>query len=975
MLLSFARSAAAAIFISLSLLGAGAPARGQNATGSGPILECLWAGTPPVIDGRDDDAVWQGPATSGDFKQSWLPGAPAASQPTRVKLRWDREWLYFFAEMSDRDITATVREHDGPTYRNDVFEIFLRPSAQHDGYYEFEVNPHNAILDAFFPTAESWSDPQALRRGTFHVEAKVLLRGTLNESGDQDTGWTVEGRIPWSDFNPTGGRPEPGETWRVNLCRIDGTESEMELSSVAPLQQPRFHRTAEFAPLQFVGPAPLPRAGWTNTRLLGTPDGPHGFRATRAWPDLAARSLVATIPTPDGEWLWFIEQENGRGGRMRLRRLSAKGNGSDAETLLELDDLAYSFVFHPQFAANHFVFIGMNGPQAGTPKSSHVTRFTVRDGRPDPASAVKVIEWSSDGHNGAALAFDANGLLFVSSGDGTSHSDLDEAGQNLRSLRSKILRINVDRPSDGKHYSVPTDNPFVSDPRFAPETWAYGLRNPWRLTYDSTSGQLWAGENGQDAWEYARLIRRGENYGWSVYEGAHVFRKTRALGPHPVTFPTVEFSHAEFRSLTGGIVYRGRLFPELVGAYLFGDFGTGRIWAAKHDGTRLEWMRELMDTPLSLTHVTADSAGEVLLVDYGVEGPRGQGAGGGFYRLQRAPAPKEALPEFPRHLSETGLFANAAQLAPAPGVIPYEINLPAWHDGAVAQHHLALPPGETIEVRPAKSWDLPDGAVLAQTLTLAGRRVETRILVKQQNDFAGYSYIWNFDQTDAVLAPKTGADLETEHERPWRVPSRAECMMCHTREANFSLSLHEFQLNRGDQLVRWEQRGLLRTDVGGLERARRRGEASPRFSRPQPNQRAAKPSALLPRNPENLGTFGASSATPASLEVRARNYLAVNCAHCHTLNGGGNSVMNFDWLVSESGMRAIGEPPQHGDFGLPNARVIASGAPGQSVLIPRVAMRGPGQMPPVGSRSSDPDGVRLLAEWIASLPAKPPQKE
>ncbi len=969
--LLFARATFAAILLSGWMLG-DAPAIGQSASMPSPILECQWADTPPVIDGRDDDDVWRGGVTTSDFKQAWLPGAPAARQATRVKLRWDREWLYFLAEMSDRDITATVREHDGPMYKNDVFELFLRPSAQHAGYYEFEVNPHQAVLDAFFPTSESWRDPQSLRRGAFHVEAKVQVRGTLNESSDLDSGWTVEGRIPWSDFNPTGGRPESGETWSVNLCRIDGTETETELSCVAPLLQPRFHRTAEFAPLRFVGPPGLTRHGWTNTKLLGSPDGPQGFAPIRAWPGLAARSLVATTPTPDGEWLWFIEQENGRGGRMRLRRFNATGNGSDAETLLELNDMAYSVAFHPQFDTNHFVFIGMNGPQAGSPRTSHVSRFTVREGRPDPASAVKIIEWSSDGHNGAALAFADNGLLFVSSGDGTSHSDLDEAGQNLRSLRSKILRIDVDHPSSGKGYSIPADNPFVQDSRFAPETWAYGLRNPWRLTYDTVSGQLWAGENGQDAWEYARLIRRGENYGWSVYEGAHVFRKTRPLGPHPVTFPTLEFSHAEFRSLTGGMVYRGRLFPELVGAYLFGDFGTGRVWAAKHDGTRLEWMRELVDTPFSLTHVSADSAGEVLLVDYGVEGPRGQGAGGGIFRLQHAPAPTQALADFPRRLSETGLFSDAARLEPSPGVIPYEINLPAWHDGAVAQHLLALPQSEAIEVRPTKSWDLPDGAVLAQTLTLAGRRVETRILVKQQNDFAAYTYIWNADQTDAVLAPKTGTDLETTHNRPWRVPSRAECMMCHSREANFSLSLHEFQLNRGDQLNRWEQLGLLRTDVASFERSRRRDESSQRGSRPQPNQRPAKPSALLPRNPANLGTFNASATTAATLDKRARNYLAVNCAHCHTLNGGGNSVMNFDWLVSGSGMRALGEPPQHGDFGLANARIIAPGAPGQSVIIPRVAMRGPGQMPPVGSRSSDPDGVRLLAEWITSLPAKAP---
>jgi hypothetical protein len=487
------------------------------------------------------------------------------------------------------------------------------------------------------------------------------------------------------------------------------------------------------------------------------------------------------------------------------------------------------------------------------------------------------------------------------------------------------------------------------------------------MTFDETSGQLWAGENGQDAWEYARLIRRGENYGWAVYEGAHVFAKARPVGPHPVTFPTIEFSHAEFRSLSGGVVYRGRHFPELIGAYVFGDFGTGRVWAAKHDGTRLEWMRELVDTPFSLTHVTADAAGELLLVDYGVERHLAGSTGGAIYRLERKPEPATPPQPFPRRLSETGLFANVTALTPASGVIPYDVNVPGWHDGAASLHHLAMPGDDVLRLRPIKSWDLPDGAVLAQTLVLEGRRIETRLLLKQQNDFAGYSYVWNAEQTDAELAEKSGADIEVANGRPWRIPSRAECMMCHSRQANFALTLHESQLNRDGQLERWERLGLLRADAAVM-RARRGPGGAGRFGRQLPDQRAPPPSSLLPRASRDLGRFAAGGDAGASLEMRARSYLAVNCAHCHTLDGGGNSAIDFDWLVTTDRMRAIDEPPQHGDFGLDRARVVAAGAPGRSVIIPRVAMRGPGQMPPVGSRMPDAEGVRLLMEWIASLP-------
>jgi mono/diheme cytochrome c family protein len=193
-------------------------------------------------------------------------------------------------------------------------------------------------------------------------------------------------------------------------------------------------------------------------------------------------------------------------------------------------------------------------------------------------------------------------------------------------------------------------------------------------------------------------------------------------------------------------------------------------------------------------------------------------------------------------------------------------------------------------------------------------------------------------------------------------------MMCHSREANFSLTLHEWQLNRGDQLARWERMDLLRSDPGAPGRGRRGNEAGGgRFARQQPDQRTPPLSALLPREPSQLGRFTPPGDATASLETRARSYLAVNCAHCHTINGGGNSAINFDWLAPVDRMRAIGEPPQHGHFDLTDARVIAPGAAGRSVIIPRVAMRGPGQMPPVGSRVPDTEGVRLLAEWIASL--------
>jgi mono/diheme cytochrome c family protein len=190
-------------------------------------------------------------------------------------------------------------------------------------------------------------------------------------------------------------------------------------------------------------------------------------------------------------------------------------------------------------------------------------------------------------------------------------------------------------------------------------------------------------------------------------------------------------------------------------------------------------------------------------------------------------------------------------------------------------------------------------------------------------------------------------------------------MMCHSRQANFALTLHDAQLNRDGQLAKWERLGLLRVDPVGFERDRQSEN-----SRPAPvesDQRAPALSPLLPRDPVRLARFSSVNEPHANLEARARSYLGANCAHCHTLYGGGNSVMDFDWLVSSKSMQAFDKLPQHGGFGLPDPRVIAPGAPARSVLIPRISMRGPGQMPPLGTRTGDSDGVRLLVEWIESL--------
>jgi glucose/arabinose dehydrogenase len=683
---------------------------------------------------------------------------------------------------------------------------------------------------------------------------------------------------------------------------------------------------------------------WVNVRLVGTPEPAPPFVAVPAYPQLKPKKPIAVMREPGANRIVYLENNGYDELRGVLRRFEAKPDVTEAEVLLELKEHVYSLTFHPNFLRNRFIYFGVNGLGDGRQKYTRIVRYTfdAEARRLSPESRFVIIEWPSNGHNGGDCAFGKDGMLYVTSGDGTSAMDRDNIGQDLSSLRGKVLRIDVDGAAAGTAYIVPAGNPFVALTNARPEIWAYGLRNPWRITSDLESGQIWVGENGQDLREYAHLLGRGENYGWSAYEGSRPMFKDRLQGPSPFTPPTIEHDHGEYRSLSGGIVYRGRAYPELAGAYLYGDYSTGRIGAMRHDGTNVLWQRELADTSLMIVGFGVDVGGEPLIVDYN----------GGFYRLARYVEPANAVP-FPRKLSETGLFIDAAAGKAAPGLTSYTLNHPGWHDGAKGQHWFGAPADTKFQASDNGWWQADNGIVLVQTLALdtsAGpHRTETRVLLKRENDWLGYTYVWNERQTDAELAPVKGMRRTLnlpEGPRPWLVPSRSDCLVCHSRAANFALSLSTRQLNRPqdatvNQLTWLEKNGL----IAGSKAA---------------------------SAPENAPRFPSLGDTNATLEARARAYLAVNCAHCHVHEGGGNSAMELAAWTSLKNTRLIDQLPQHGTLNLKDARIIASGVPTRSVLVSRTALRIPGQMPPLGTIRPDPEATTLLMQWIASLKTEMP---
>jgi glucose/arabinose dehydrogenase len=242
---------------------------------------------------------------------------------------------------------------------------------------------------------------------------------------------------------------------------------------------------------------------------------------------------------------------------------------------------------HPNFKENGQFFVSYT---AKDDDRSVVSRFRVSKDDPnraDPKSEEILMEIPQPfkNHNGGPIEFGPDGYLYVAMGDGGFRNDPELNGQDLSSLLGKILRIDVDHPADGKPYGIPKDNPFVSVEGACPEIYAYGLRNPWRMAFDSKTGKLWLGDVGQELWEEVNVIEKGGNYGWSMREGAYSFgnQPQPKSGPAKTIDPVWAYDHGVGKSITGGRVYRGSKAPELVGKYIFADYVSGGIWALTYD--------------------------------------------------------------------------------------------------------------------------------------------------------------------------------------------------------------------------------------------------------------------------------------------------------------------------------------------------------------------------------------------------------
>jgi hypothetical protein len=297
-----------------------------------------------------------------------------------------------------------------------------------------------------------------------------------------------------------------------------------------------------------------------------------------------------------------------------------------------------SVAFHPSFASNSRLFVYYTTGNL----RSRVSEFTVSaDGNSANAASEQVlleVDQPAGNHNGGQLAFGPDGYLYIGLGDGGGSGDRFGNAQDRTTLLGAILRVDIDAAPGG--YAVPSDNPFVgNDHGWREEIWAWGLRNPWRFSFDRLTGELWTGDVGQNAWEEVDLIEPGQNYGWNRMEGFHCFRPTSECDRDGLALPVVEYGHGQGRSITGGYVYRGPQ-PLLRGLYLYGDFVSRRIWGLRYDGGEVVTNEQLVIAPSGISSFGEDEQGEVYVL----------GLDGTIYLLQ-APQPQE--PTAVGQLSET----------------------------------------------------------------------------------------------------------------------------------------------------------------------------------------------------------------------------------------------------------------------------------------------------------------------------------
>lgn len=709
-------------------------------------------------------------------------------------------------------------------------------------------------------------------------------------------------------------------------------------------------------------PAPLPPPPPTPTAPFGLDTRPAAatvnlptqapqagvFALENAFPNLAFAAPIFIAGVPGESRLVVVEQ----GGRVYAFTPSPGVTNSQRRLILNVSTLVQfggeegllGLAFDPAFASNRYLYVHYS--RSG-PRRSVISRFTWDAGTDAAALAsekiILEVAQPASNHNGGMLAFGADGFLYIAFGDGGGANDQFGNGQNLGTLLGALLRIDVHPQNPNDAYDVPPDNPFVARVGARAEIWALGLRNPYRFSFDRQNGELWLGDVGQSAREEIDRVTAGGNYGWNAFEGNLALSGGTALAANTVHSPPVlDYPRSVGTTVIGGYRYRGNRFASLFGRYVYGDYGSGSVWAATWDGSQVT-ANTLLDNVANPTSFGESGTGELYVTSQAGSVLEFVESGGGG--------------SVPALLSATGLFTDLASLTPASGLIEYDLKVPFWSDGALKRRWLMVPAGAHITFSATGPWTFPVGTVFVKHFEMemtqgnpsSARRLETRVLVRGAAEWFGFTYRWNAGEDDADLLSARESELLTiavpggsPVQQVYDYPSRTDCLACHTGAAGSVLGARTRQLNRDfefplaidNQLRTYDHIALFSSAIGAASQYQ---------------------------------AYSDLDDVLVSVQTRARTYLEVNCAQCHRPNGGSGVAMDLRFDATNGAMGAIGAVPQRGDLGISGARIIDAGSKESSVLWQRMRALDGNRMPPLASHRIDDQGVDLVGAWIDAL--------
>lgn len=666
--------------------------------------------------------------------------------------------------------------------------------------------------------------------------------------------------------------------------------------------------------------------------------------------------------------------------------------------------------FHPQFGTGNgkdFLYVyylhqAADDPDAVidsfNPYYDRLSRFTWDSVNQvfNPSSETIMIQQfdTAKGHDGGGLAFGGDGYLYLSLGDeGTESDDSTPHTQKIDDrLRSGVWRMDVDmiggtvshaiinQPAEPplqpgetnvndinhtytKDYYIPNDNPWVGVAGALEEYYAIGLREPHRMTYDPVDNRFWIGDVGAGSWEEVDVLdQAGLNFQWNYKEGrGEGFRSPPVPLIGTERGPVYDYDHSGGNCIIGGSVYRGTEIPELQGKYIFGDNSTQLYYALEYD--------PVTRTAISVTQIGqgragtiwngissfgTDSKGELFLLQMGA----GVSGGGKISRIKRAGTITGETWEYPPLLSQAGIFTDLANLTPAQGLIPYEVNMPLWSSGLSKKRWVMIPndgvpdtAAERITYSENHVWQLPVGTVFVKHFARPdnGAPLETRLLVHGNDGWGGVTYKWRpgEDEADLIedgLTEPLTLDGQTFN---YLYPSRNQCNQCHQVGTGPVLGFRTRQLNRN---VTYPN-GVTANQIESFSAA------------------GFIPQVLKTEDLVNVITSGDVSDPYLSDEKFARSYLDSNCSHCHQPAGSSRAFFDARLITPLTNQSLICGPLIDG-LGLPSPAVIKPGSLENSVLFHRITSTSPATtMPPIARGPVDFNAVSRIANWLLSMNA------